>query len=389
MYGKIKGGSRKNLLDRTMQLPYSDELEIQYLSRLFDNTSECYKFFWFQAMMTKILEGSRKVSYEELVDEMIADAWYMVTEYHLNLGPRDTLESLVRYLQEVSQIRSSEKKENIIRYLRNCNDKEVLRRKRVLTKNVPYRIQAPFMNNIKGKEWDVSENELIARINTESRLMYYFDELKGMRTNIIISQDWFSYIHKNQEIVKGWLQYRMIIYLQRRNPSVPGIADKLYPPQERKLEKIQKYWKVVLSLQPVTEIYGHQQLSEKDISIDHFVPWSYVAHDEFWNLNPTTKNINSSKSNYLPDWNIYFPQLAEIEYLSYEMLWKYETVHKEFEKCAREHLNNDEIRRKVYREGLSFPEFASALEEVIQPIYISAKNCGFKNWIYALDEKGE
>ena len=339
--------------------------------------------------MTKILEGSRKVSYEELVDEMIADAWYMVTEYHLNLGPRDTLESLVRYLQEVSQIRSSEKKENIIRYLRNCNDKEVLRRKRVLTKNVPYRIQAPFMNNIKGKEWDVSENELIARINTESRLMYYFDELKGMRTNIIISQDWFSYIHKNQEIVKGWLQYRMIIYLQRRNPSVPGIADKLYPPQERKLEKIQKYWKVVLSLQPVTEIYGHQQLSEKDISIDHFVPWSYVAHDEFWNLNPTTKSINSSKSNYLPDWNIYFPQLAEIEYLSYEMLWKYETVHKEFEKCAREHLNNDEIRRKVYREGLSFPEFASALEEVIQPIYISAKNCGFKNWIYALDEKGE
>ncbi|MBE5919975.1 MAG: hypothetical protein E7272_09045 [Pseudobutyrivibrio ruminis] len=26
----------------------------------------------------------------------------------------------------------------------------------------------------------------------------------------------------------------------------------------------------------------------KDISIDHFVPWSYVAHDEMWNLNPTT-----------------------------------------------------------------------------------------------------
>ena len=83
-----------------MQLPYSDELEVPYLSRLFDNTSECYKFFWFQAIITKISEGKKEISYEELVDEMIADAWYMVTEYHLNLGPRDTLESLVHYVQE-------------------------------------------------------------------------------------------------------------------------------------------------------------------------------------------------------------------------------------------------------------------------------------------------
>ena len=287
-----------------MQLPYSDELEVPYLSRLFDNTSECYKFFWFQAIITKISEGKKEISYEELVDEMIADAWYMVTEYHLNLGPRDTLESLVHYVQGISQMKSSEKKENVIQYLKNCTDKEVIRRKRVLTKNVPYRIQAPFMHSMKGKEWDVPEGELIAKINRESRLMYYFDELKGMKTKIKINQDWLVYMQKNQEIVKGWLQFRMIMYLQRRNPSVPGIADKLYPPQERKLEKVQKYWKLLLTMQPVTEIYGHQLLSEKDVSIDHFVPWSYVAHDEFWNLHPTTRSINSSKSNFL-----YWPKL--------------------------------------------------------------------------------
>ncbi|MDY5576621.1 MAG: HNH endonuclease domain-containing protein [Lachnospiraceae bacterium] len=40
-------------------------------------------------------------------------------------------------------------------------------------------------------------------------------------------------------------------------------------------------------------------MTENDISIDHFVPWSYVAHDEMWNLNPTTKSINSSKRNNL------------------------------------------------------------------------------------------
>ena len=365
-----------------MQLPHSNELEIQYLSRLFDNTSECYKFFWFQAIICKVLEGKEYITYEELIDEMIADAWFMVTEYHLNLGPKDTLESLVHYLQEISQMKPSEKKENIIAYLKNCQDKEVAKRKRTLTKNVPYRLQAPFMDKLRGREWNVSESLLITKINRESRLMYYFEAFDGMQTTIRMEKDWYAYIHKNQEIIKGWLQYNMIIYLQRRNPSVPGIADKLCPPQERKLEKVKKYWKLLLTLHPIKEIYGHELLTDKDISIDHFVPWSYVAHDEFWNLHPTTKSINSSKSNNLPDWDTYFPQLAKLEYLSYKMIWEYDTVHNEFEKCAKEHLNSDEIRRRIYREGLQFAEFSGALEEALQPVYASAKNCGFKNWIY-------
>lgn len=375
-----------------MQLPESDSLEIQYLSRIFDNTSECYKFFWFQAIVTKVLEGKKYITYEELIDEMIADAWYMVVEYHLNLGPRDTLENLVHYLQQISQIKSSEKKDNILAYLRACKDKDVLRQKRILTKNVPYRIQAPFMNAVKGKEWNVSEGELIAKINRERRLMYYFEKWNGLQTKICLSPEWFMYIDKNQAIIKGWLQYNMIMYLQRRNPSVPGIVDKLYPPQERKLEKVKKYWKLLLEIRPIYDIYGHIQLTDKDISIDHFVPWSYVAHDEFWNLHPTTRSINSSKSNNLPDWNIYFPQLAKLEYFSYEVMWKYDSVHAEFEKCAREHLNDEMVRRRIYRDGQDFLEFANALEEIIQPVYQSAKNCGFKDWVYAIvnseDESG-
>lgn len=371
--------SRKAIL---MQLPYSDTIEVQYLSRIFDNTSECYKFFWFQAIVSKVLEGKRRITYEELIDEMIADAWYMVVEYHLNLGPRDTLESLVHYLQQISQLKSSEKKENIIHYLANCEDREVARRKRILTKNVPYRIQAPFMDKVKKKEWDVSESALISKINRERRLMYYFETLNGMQTAILIRSEWFAYIRMNQEIIKGWLQYHMIKYLQKRNPSVPGIADKLYPPQERKLEKVKKYWKLLLTIQPLHEIYGNVQLSGKDISIDHFVPWSYVAHDEFWNLHPTTRRINSSKSNNLPDWNVYFPQLAKLEYSSYEMMWKYNVIQDAFEKCAREHLNDDGIRRKIYQKGKDFISFSNALEEILQPVYQSAKNCGFKDWVY-------
>ena len=148
----------------------------------------------------------------------------------------------------------------------------------------------------------------------------------------------------------------------------------------RKREIWKKYWKMIVAIKPVCEIYGEKPLNVKNISIDHFVPWSYVAHDELWNLTPTILSINSSKSNNLPDWNTYFPMLCKNKYLSYEMMWKYPQIHEAFEKCAREHLNNQEIRHKLYQQGLSEREFSRCLEEVILPVYQSAKSMGFSNW---------
>lgn len=365
-----------------MQLPHSDELAIQSLSHLFDKTSECYKFFWFQAIVTKVLEGKDIVTYDELINEMIADAWYMVTEYHLNLGPKDTLEYLINYISNISNIKPPEKKIVVLEYLKHCNDTIVTQKKRVLTYHVPYRLQAPFMKSLKGKAWNGSEKSLITKINQEKRLMYYFTAFHGMNTAICIQPEWSTYIQKNQEIIMGWLQYNMIIYLQKRNPSVPGIADKLQPPTERKLDKVLKYWKLLVQMKAVREIYGNEIITEQNISIDHFVPWSYVAHDEFWNLHPTKREINSSKSNHLPDWDLYFSKLCRLEYLSYQMMNTHKVLRVAFEKCAKEHLNNSEIQRRIYRQGITFTEFSNVLEEIIQPVYQSAKNSGFDHWVY-------
>ena len=365
-----------------MNLPYSEELDIGHFSRLFDNKSECYKLFWFQAIVNKIEEGKDIFTYEELIDEMIADAWYMVTEYHLNLGPKDNLECVVHRILEISQIRSGEKKERILSYLKECDDKEVKGYKRILTLNVPYRLQSPFMESMKGNEWKLSPRNLAARINQEKRLMYYFLDFNGQNTKIKMEKEWAEYIRKNSEIIRGWIELNMITYLQRRNPSVPGIVDKLYPPKERKLDKVKKYWKLVISTKEFHEIYGNHLLESKNISIDHFIPWSYVAHDEFWNLHPTTKNINSSKSNHLPKWDKYFPLLGKMEYASYEMMWEYPMIHEEFEKCAAEHLNDQEIKRRLYQEDLSKEQFISRLHEVVYPVYQSAQNAGFSQWYW-------
>lgn len=101
---------------RTMELPYSEELNINYLSKLFDKKSESYKLFWFQAIVNKVISGRKELAYNELVDEMIANAWYMVTEYKLNLGPSDNLEALIYYVKQISGMKTCEKKKTLLNF---------------------------------------------------------------------------------------------------------------------------------------------------------------------------------------------------------------------------------------------------------------------------------
>ena len=369
------------------QLPFDEKLNIGYLSRLFDDTSNCYKFFWFQAILGKLTEEKTGFTFGELINEMIADAWYMVTEYHLRLGPfgvTDNLEEAVKYIGQITTFPSSERREKIISFLENTDDKQLLRYKKELIKNVPYRIQSPFLDDVKvdKREWNRPE-ELTRKINQQKRLLYYYDSFMQLDTKIVLNEDWVGYLLRNREILKGWMQLNLIHYLQRRNPSVPGIADKLSAPQSRDIDRVRKYWKLIIDLRPdIREIYGHKDMAGESISVDHFVPWQYVAHDELWNLHPTTKSINSSKSNGLPEWDLYFEPLYRLEYLSYTLSKENEKIAEAFDKVSKYHLNNEEIARNLYCTGLTEGDFGERLSNVIRPIYNAAKNSGFKEWRY-------
>ncbi|WP_343208675.1 HNH endonuclease domain-containing protein [Anaerolentibacter hominis] len=372
-----------------VRLPERSGLNISYLSRLFDNMSESYKIFWFKAILEEMAAGRdetarEEISFDTLINHMIADAWYMVEEYRLNLGPSDTLlEAAVSCAGRISGLKSSEKREKILAFLEESEDSELKKYKRTLCQHVPFRLQAPFMPDFRGNTcWKARPEELARRINQRDQLIYYFVGISGLDSRIRVQKDWASYMRKNQEILSGWIQYNLILYLQRRNPSVPGISSKLRPPAERKLERVKRYWKTIVDLEPVHDIYSGQILTEEAVSIDHFVPWSYVAHDELWNLTPTIRSVNSSKSNALPDWERYFVPLCHSEYQAYRLNWKYESVHKLFESCKREHVNSGEAEMKLYREGLCEKEFSDNLRTILLPVYQAAKNQGFADWRY-------
>lgn len=364
-----------------MDIPKSSKLNTTSLARLFDNKSESYKLFWFKAILHEVGYGRNEMSFRDLIERMIVDAWYMVSEYKLNLGPSDTLEKMVLHISENNRFLPTEKEDVILAYLRENDDRELRAYMRTLSLNVPYRLQAPLMNSPESKVWYKPE-AIVDYINAQTGMIYSIERGRSLESRIIIGDDWMEYLKSNLGILLGWTDYNLIIYLQRRNPSVPGISNKIYPPQERKLTAVTDYWKHIIQCGSVQDIYTGEILTTRGLSIDHFVPWSYVASDELWNLIPTEKSVNSSKSNNLPDWDTYFTRLARTEYDAYSLIGSDEKATKLFEKCAKENLNNEDVRSRLYRPGQSMQHFTNQLEEILLPVYESARNMGFRNWVY-------
>ena len=136
-----------------MQIPYSEKLNTASLARIFDNKSESYKLFWFKAILHEVGLGRGAIPFRDLIERMIVDAWYMVSEYKLNLGPADTLEKTVLYIAEKENFLPTEKEEVLLSCLRDSDDKTLKDYMKVLALNVPYRLQAPLIASPDSKLW--------------------------------------------------------------------------------------------------------------------------------------------------------------------------------------------------------------------------------------------
>ena len=114
--------------------------------------------------------------------------------------------------------------------------------------------------------------------------------------------------------------------------------------------------------------------------LDHFVPWSYVASDELWDLLPMDSSLNSSKSNRLPVWAQYFRNYAENQYRMYETVFSDDTVRGQFEKCRRDNLTSIWGAEELYIPNHSQTEFMGILEKNLRPVYDAAKQQGYGLW---------
>ena len=372
-------------------LRYKNDLNIDSFIHMLDDTTECYKFYWLDALLKLFSLGKTEIVFDDLINQMIADAWYSVVEYHLHLGPKNasgkimnSLERAVIKLSQLTNIPNDADRDTIILAVKE-NDRELHGEKDQLTKNVPYRMLSPFMHEVKGNDriWDQKKRLIayIEQLNKKECIPYQITNGAGLKKRVVINEEWQNFFMDNFVTISGWIEVKKVRYLQGRNPGVPGIIYKLVPEnnKQRKLRYVRNLCNTIIETKPVYDIYSEKLLGLDDFDIDHFVPWSFVANDELWNLLPMDSSLNSSKSNNLPQWK-YFELFAKNQYMMYESAKSSEKIMDKFKKCQRDNLVMPWSMEELYIAENDREAFIKVLEEKLHPVYDSARIQGYEIW---------
>ncbi len=383
--GKIEYGLR-------IEGDYYNHLDIEGFSLMMKNPSFCYKFYWLEAIVNLISEDVTETTFDEVINEMIANAWYSVLEFHIHLSGivlgevKDGLERAVLKLSNISGLPANASKVEIKNKIKEF-DQELKAEKEQLTNMVPYRALAGFFNKFdETADWESTRRMIayIERVNKVNILPYTLGNSSKLNKEIYFNPSWIKMIQDNAVSVLGWIQFEKVKWLQNNNPEVPGLVYKLAPMDEkmRKLNAVRRLWNAALCIEPVADVFTGKQIDIKKYDVDHFIPWSFVMNDELWNLMPMDSSLNSSKSNKLPEWDPFFIRFANNQFALYTMIHdtNHPAIHKLFEACYKDNIHSIWANQELYRPGNTSEEFEHILEKNMRPVYDSARRQGYELW---------
>jgi len=373
-----------------IDVKYYSELDIEGFASMMKDPSYCYKFYWLEAIVNLITESKAETTFDEIIDEMIANAWYSVTEFHIHLSglvqgePRDGLERAIVKLARLSDLPSHASKTEVKNAIAEYNQ-EIKPEKIQLTHMVPYRALAGFfLKSDERPDWE-SQRRMVAYIRhfnqANGKLPYTIGESSRLQREVHLDPDWARMIQENATTILGWIQFEKVRWLQSNNPEVPSLIYKLIPGDKvRKLARVQKLWNGVMDFTPVRDVFNDSLIIPGDYDVDHFIPWSFVMNDELWNLMPMDSGLNSSKSNNLPDWERFFRRFAENQFLMYGLVQEKEGLRKLYNDCYKDNLHSIWATEELYMPGHKMEQFTSILEKNMRPVYDSARRQGYRMW---------
>lgn len=356
-----------------MKLPVSERLEISAFEQMLSlkSLTNSYKLYWFSAIFDEIRKGHSEISFRQIVLIMISKCWYSVVAFRLNLGFMDRLNDLVSYLHARYQLEMDISQEELLIFLDELKDNTFEAGVSAFFKYVPYRLISPFYKELKGLK-DHQKNKVIETLSQSNDKAIY--QVYSREQKIVINPNWLDYIHQNQVIVNGWYYYKLIYFLQKRNPSIPAIPFKLEAPQQRNLSNAKSFWTKIIKIKSFPDVYTGRPVPLTDLSIDHFIPWSFVLHDQLWNLHPTARVINSSKSDGLPNLDLYLERFCDLQYTAVKT-----ALDRDF--SMRQLEDYFEISRDIiFSRNMQRDVFVQKLKENLIPLYQLAYNQGFPVW---------
>lgn len=356
-------------------LPDSPNLNIQALSVLFKNTSASYKYYWFLSLLDAVARrGKPTVSADELTAGMIAKAWYPLNLFKLSFGIFDSLGKVVADTMQATELSAktneSELREAILE--RMAADADFRRTVRQLQKCVPFKLLSPWTGSKSDAE--------VVRASADfasTGVLYELIRERGTMT-VRVHDAWVPYLVANYTVLRDFAYWNLLGFVQQRNPLIPNIADKLVQSGVRaSLANQKKFWDTAMHAgAAINCIYTGREMTPGGYDLDHFLPWSFIAHDQLWNLTPSDSSINSSKSDKLPILDCFLEKLVAQQQ---------DAVRAVLKKGCNLKVLDDFLSLGFTPQQMAQMEFATLMEsytETFVPLEQIARNTGFEIWNY-------
>ncbi len=350
-----------------------------FLGQVFKDTTNSYKLFWFLALLSLVKRSDAgALRLADAFAEMAVAAWHPVCLFRLSLGRQDKLQDVILEIQQSSGLPPNATPDTIRRFVENSAAAKT--KLDYFKRYVPTRFLTPwFDDELCGMRDTLKDAKIktLARNSQKTPLasLYYFED-GGAREAIRMNDLWRAFLMENLGIVQSFAEHHLALYLQARNPNVPGVVNKLRARTERQFAVARNFWRLVRSDfekagKPAAfqDIYSERQLG-MSFSIDHFLPWSFVVHDLLWNLTPVEPATNSSKNDVLPDLDIYLPRLASLHFAAIEAVKKRPKLLDDYTDCFKLDLRG---LLALGENGLEIK-----YREVIAPQAQIAMNLGFR-----------
>lgn len=349
-----------------------DLLRSRKLGQVFDNTSATYKFYWMLGILDLLpLHNDGIIPIREIQARMVARAFPTIAYFKLSFGKQDSLGELITN-EIIGRLGLDPKSSAEIVALKAHSLGNQLDN---ITQIVPFRFLSPWIDNPKGLRSSKRDREIADKAResqaAEEPAPYFLDE-----QCIHIGDEWRAFLLENRVAIEDYTKLRLVGFLESRNPHAHNITQKLEIPTERDLTAARRFWGFTLDQNrgQLVNIYTGKAL-EAPFAVDHFIPFSFEARDQLWNLIPTDKASNSRKSDNLYDFEPYQTAYAEVH-------WRGIQAHSNQSQALADHCDALRVTTECLL-TMSKDELGDRLRDLLVPRIVRAANCGFIKATYS------
>lgn len=236
-----------------------------------------------------------KITYEEIAENFLKYYWNQVVVYKLKQDFK-----IQKPAKIVSLIEEKTKYINEVYDFYFKNNKNIELKKELIEDIYKYCLVDVIPRFQRDNKQNIYLHNAKKTITKNQKIRYNKPEKENRY--IILKKEAIDVIIKNHNLLFETIILEWSRFLEKTN-FTPRLIEKVQRINNPKRNNLTKYRKILLDKGNINCFYCDKLLDleiDREIHVDHFIPWSYIFEDNEWNLVLSCQDCNSKKSNLLP-----------------------------------------------------------------------------------------